>query len=256
MTGQHVPVNRDYWNGMAADWIALGEQLWRCEAPRWGIWGLPEADLSLLPTNLDRKDTIELGCGTGYVSGWMARRGARATGIDISAEQLATAHRLAEAHEADITFVEGDAEATGLPDAAFDVAISEYGAAIWCDPQIWLREAWRLLRPGGELVFLGTHPLALVTAPESGAPSERVLHRPYRGLQSIDWTAVEIDPGGIEFNLTISGWMRLFGEVGFEVVRYLELFAPESEQKDRFAIPADWAKAYPSEQVWHLSKPK
>jgi cyclopropane fatty-acyl-phospholipid synthase-like methyltransferase len=33
-------------------------------------------------------DTIELGCGTGYVSSWLARRGARPVGIDNSEAQL------------------------------------------------------------------------------------------------------------------------------------------------------------------------
>jgi SAM-dependent methyltransferase len=126
-------------------------------------------------------DAIELGCGTGYVSAWMARRGARVTGIDVSAEQLATARRLQGEHGLDVTFLEGNAEATGLPDAAFDFAISEYGAAIWCDPDLWLPEAHRLLRPGGTLVFLGNHPMAIITTPLNGAPCERVLHRPYRG---------------------------------------------------------------------------
>ena len=48
----------------------------------------------------------------------------------------------------------GDAEAVPLPDASFDLAISEYGASIWCDPYRWIPEAARLLRPGGVLVFL------------------------------------------------------------------------------------------------------
>ncbi|WP_417770389.1 class I SAM-dependent methyltransferase, partial [Stappia sp.] len=108
---------------------------------------------------------IELGCGTGYVSGWMWRRGARVTAIDISSGQLATARRLAAEHGAEITFIEGNAEQTGLEDASFDFAISEYGASIWCPPDRWLGEAWRLLRPGGRLVFLGNHPISLIARP-------------------------------------------------------------------------------------------
>jgi ubiquinone/menaquinone biosynthesis C-methylase UbiE len=62
---------------------------------------------------------------------------------------LATARELAAEHRADITFIEGNTEATGLPDASFDFEISEYGASIWCPPDEWLPEGWRLLRPGG-----------------------------------------------------------------------------------------------------------
>ena len=50
--------------------------------------------------------------------------------------------------------IEANAEDVPLPDASFDLAISEYGASIWCDPYKWIPEAARLLRPGGELIFL------------------------------------------------------------------------------------------------------
>ena len=43
----------------------------------------------------------------------------------------------------------------------FDLAFSEYGAAIWCDPYRWIPEAARMLRPGGWLIFLGGPPAAL-----------------------------------------------------------------------------------------------
>ncbi|NRB00491.1 MAG: methyltransferase domain-containing protein, partial [Rhodobacteraceae bacterium] len=163
--------------------------------------------------------------------------------------------RLAEAQGAQITFLEANAEATGLPDAAFDFAISEYGAAIWCRPEVWLREAWRLLRPGGRLVFLGNHPILNICQPMNGAPAEFSLHRPYRGMWGADWTEVEIDPSGVCFNLTISGWMDLFRKIGITVERFQELYAPASQTEMRAWIPAEWAKDYPAEHVWHLIKP-
>ena len=45
-------------------------------------------------SSLDGRDTIELGCGTGYVSAWLARRGARPIGLENSAAQLTTAREL------------------------------------------------------------------------------------------------------------------------------------------------------------------
>ncbi len=255
MGADHVAINRDVWDADAKNWVAGGERLWRAREPVWGNWELAEASLNLLPADLAGKDAIELGCGTGYVAGWLARRGARVTAIDVSANQLATARRLAEEHGVQIRFIEGNAEDTGLPDAGFDFAISEYGAAIWCPPGKWLREAWRLLRPGGRLVFLGNHPMALICSPESGAPCEAVLHRPYRGMWGVDWTRVELDPSGICFNLTMAGWMDLFAGIGFRVRKYQELYAPESATGTRAFVPAEWAREYPVEQVWHLEKP-
>lgn len=255
MTARHVQTNRDYWNREAPRWVAEGERLWACETPEWGIWSLPEAELGLLPQDMTGMDAIELGCGTGYVSGWMARRGARVTGIDISTEQLATAQRLARRHGAGITLQPGNAEALAFADASFDFAISEYGAAIWCDPHVWLREAWRVLRPRGRLVFLGHHPFVTITTPADGGACEAVLHRPYRGLARADWTEAEIDPGGIEFCLTFAGWMALFAEIGFVPEACRELYAPEGATGEMFGIPADWARSFPAEQVWMLRKP-
>ncbi|WP_375690164.1 class I SAM-dependent methyltransferase [Pseudooceanicola sp. LIPI14-2-Ac024] len=255
MDRDHVTVNRDVWDADADNWVAEGERLWSAEAPSWGNWGESEDRLQMLPADMRGKDAIELGCGTGYVAAWMARRGARVTAIDVSPRQLATARRLAAAHGAEITFIEGNAEVTGLPDGAFDFAISEYGAAIWCPPGDWLREAWRLLRPGGRLVFLGNHPFVLITTPENGAPCDRTLHRPYRGMWGADWTTVEIEPSGIAFNLTHADWWALFAEIGFRVAGYHEIYAPDWAEDTRGSVPADWARDFPVEQVWKLEKP-
>ena len=61
--------------------------------------------------------------------------------------------------------IEGSGEEVPLPDNSFDLALSEYGASVWCDPERWIAEAARLLRPGGRLVFL-TNGVASLTALE------------------------------------------------------------------------------------------
>ncbi len=250
---EHARENRAYWDSMADDWVAAGERGWQSEQPYWGCWHLPEAQLGLLPRDMSGMLAIELGCGTAYVSSWMACRGARVVGIDNSERQLATARRLAAEHEVELTLHHGCAEGVPYPDQHFDFAISEYGAAIWCDPLVWIPEAHRLLKPGAQLVFLGNTPLAMICTPLSGAACEPVLHRSYFELHRLDWTEAEVDPGGIEFNLPISGWLRLFRETGFEVLDYLELQAPEGSQ-DRSYVTAEWAARWPAEQVWKLRR--
>ena len=249
----YVLNNRAQWDAQAGDWVDAGERGW-VEDPAWGIWHIPETELHLLPADMSGMRAIELGCGTAYVSRWMNRRGASVVGIDNSEGQLKTARRLAAEHSVDLELLHGNAETVPYPDASFDFAISEYGAAIWADPYRWIPEAWRLLRPGGELVFLGNHPMATVAVDWSqDAPATRTLLNPYFGMHRIDYQEPDGSPG-TEFNLPISEWMRLFSEVGFEVISFLELRSKKRDDKQVFFVTADWAYDYPSEQVWKLRK--
>ena len=251
----HVATNRGYWNDAALEFAGPGEQAWAGE-PRWGIWGVPETDLSLLPPDMSGMDTIELGCGTGYVSAWMARRGATPVGIDLAENQLETARRLGAEHGLAIALVHGDAESTPFPDQSFDFAISEYGAALWCDPYVWIPEAFRLLRPGGSLVFLTNSILAMVCSPLDGSlPITERLERGYFDIHRLDWTNADDDPGGIEFNLPVSAWFDLFTSTGFEVTGFAEPRPSTGGEEVNYYVTADWARRWPSEQVWKLKKP-
>jgi SAM-dependent methyltransferase len=250
---EHVRENRAYWDDTADRWVEAGERKWRADEPSWGAWDIPESELGLLPADMSGMDAVELGCGTAYCSAWMARRGARVFAIDNSRRQLETAARLAEEHGVALELCHGNAERVPRPDASFDLALSEYGAALWCDPYVWIPEAHRLLRPGGTLVFLACTPLAIACTPPSGDRVEPTLHRDYFSLHRIDWRDDVIDPGGIEFNLPVSRWLRLFRETGFSLIDYLELQAP-ADREDRHNTPAAWARRWPSEHVFKLRR--
>ena len=112
---EHVAVNREYWDGMAHEWVEGGERAWKQAEPTWGQWGIPEGELHLLPDDMTGLRAIELGCGTAYVSAWMTRRGASVTAIDNSAEQLRTAQRLSEQHGVALELIHGNAEAVPIP---------------------------------------------------------------------------------------------------------------------------------------------
>src|SRR4249920_632056 len=208
---EHVRRNRIAWDRWAADYADPGAALWAQDAPTWGIWGVPESQLRMLPSDLADKDAIELGCGTAYVSAWLARRGARVVGIDNSEAQLATARSLQRQHGLDFPLLHGNAEAVPYHDASFDFAISEYGACLWADPQRWVPEAARLLRPGGQLVFLTNSFLMLLCVPpeEGVAATERLL-RPAFGMYRIDWP----ESPGVEFHLSHGDWIRLLRRSG------------------------------------------
>ena len=70
----HVLANRASWDADAHDWVDRGRISWAAEEITWGIWSVPERELRLLP-QVRGLDAVELGCGTGYVSSWLAPAG-------------------------------------------------------------------------------------------------------------------------------------------------------------------------------------
>src|SRR6201989_301101 len=180
---EHVIRNRAHWDNQASQYVKAGERAWAQDEPGWGIWNVPETQVQVFSEELAGKDAIELGCGTAYISAWLSRRGVRVVGIDISESQLRTARRLQQQYGQDFPLIQGDAESIAYPDASFDFAISEYGACLWADPQRWVPEAARLLRPGGQLVFLTNSFLLTMCVPpeEDLAATERLL-RPAFGM--------------------------------------------------------------------------
>jgi SAM-dependent methyltransferase len=242
----HVARNRAAWNAQAAEYVEPGRRNWSSE-PSWGIWGIPESDVHILPA-VEGLDVIELGCGTGYVSAWLARRGARPVGLDMSENQLATARALQDEHGLRFPLVQADAETAPFADASFDLAISEYGAAIWCDPYRWIPEAARLLRPGGRLIFLGNGALLMLAMYDTDAegPAGATLRRDYFGMHRFEWP----DEDGVEFHITHGDWIRLLRGSGFDVEDLIELQAPENATTRYPFVTLEWARRWPSEEVW------
>ena len=250
----HVARNRTAWDRNASEYVEPGERAWRLlpGEEHWGIFHVPEQELRMLPDDLAGLDAIELGCGTGYVSAWMARRGARVVGIDNSPRQLQTASRLQREHGLDFPLLLGNAERVPYPDASFDFAISEYGAALWADPAAWIPEAARLLRRGGRLHFLTNHVLAYLCSPDLEAdPMTDRLQRPMFGMGRTEWPD---DPDSVEFHPTHGDWIRLFADHGLEVLELLEPQVPEGATTRYPWASYDWARRWPVEEIWKVRK--
>jgi SAM-dependent methyltransferase len=247
---EHVRKNRVAWDTWAADYEAPGHRSWARTEPDWGIWGVPEAELHVLP-DVAGLDVIELGCGTAYVSAWLARRGARPVGIDNSQVQLANARRFQAEFGIEFPLIHGNAEAVPYPDASFDLAISEYGACLWADPHRWVPEAARLLRPAGRLIFLTNAATLMLCVPdEAGVPAGDALRRPYFGWHRFEWP----DDDSVEFHLTHGDWVRLLRANGFEIEDLIEIQAPEGATTRADYVSPDWARRWPSEEVWKTRK--
>ena len=252
-TPDYVRINRDAWTKSNARYTdGRAEEAWAQAEIAWGVWQTPESEVNVLP-DVRGKDVVELGCGTAYVGAWLKRRGARrVVGVDITPAQLTTAQRLNRKTGLGLELVEANAEVVPLRDASFDLVISEYGASIWCDPFKWIPEAARLLRSGGELVFLRNSTLAVLCSPDVGKVTE-ALQRPQRGMKRFDWP--DPDPG-VDFHISAGDLIRLLRANGFEILDLVELYAPESanDHVEYSYVTADWARRWPSEEIWRARK--
>ena len=120
------------------------------------------------------RDVLDLGCGTGRHTAWLAESGARVTAVDFSEEMLERARR--KVSPRDVRFIVHDLhEPLPLGDASFDAVVSGLVLEHLRDLERFFGEAHRVLRPQGRAVVSAMHPAmflrdsrARFTDPDSG----------------------------------------------------------------------------------------
>ena len=207
---------------------------------------MPEQQLGVLG-DVRGLDVAELGCGTAYFSAWLARRGARPTGVDVTPAQLESARRCQDRSGISFPLVEADAADVPLPSDSFDMVLSDCGASLWCDPARWVPEAARLLRPGGRLLFHTTTLLVTVCSPGTDGPARRELHRSQRQAYRL-----ATPQGGIQFHPGHGDWIEILRGSGFAIDALHELFAPSDAPDHPYytLASAEWARQWPAEEIW------
>jgi len=246
----YIERNRAAWDRRARESGLIGRNAWLDSELRWGLWAVPESELQLIRGVNATADAIELGCGAGAVAGWLARMGRRPVGVDISSAQLKIAQQLQNETGVSFPLIAGNAEEVPFDNASFDVAISEYGASLWCNPRRWLPEAHRLLRPGGLLVFFTNGAMLMACTPGDGGPATTRLARDYFSRYRVEFPG----EGAVEFHLTHGHWIRLLRATGFVLENLIEVRPPVGA-KPRFPLVSlDWARRWPSEEIWIARK--
>ena len=191
--------NRDVWTKANAEYTGRDARAsaWARTRSHWGIFGVPSRDLERARRR--RRPGRRRARLRHRVLLGVAGAARRAAGRRRRHAGPARRRRGAMQAEFGLEFplVEASAEDVPLPDASFDLAVSEYGASIWCDPDRWIPEAARLLRPGGRLVFLRNCTLVDPLLARRGAGRRSGSSGPQRGIGRIEW------PGetGVEFHL-------------------------------------------------------
>lgn len=110
------------------------------------------------------KSLVHLQCHFGLDTLSLARRGAKVTGVDFSANALSQARKLGQEAGLEARFVESNVyDAPQALGETYDIAFVTWGAINWLpDLDRWARVVAGVLKPGGFLYLLEGHPAALM----------------------------------------------------------------------------------------------
>nr|WP_188837888.1 class I SAM-dependent methyltransferase [Flexivirga endophytica] len=177
-TGETRTANRSWWDEEAVAYYAEhGDFLGDSELV-WGPEGLTESELGLLGP-LAGRDVLEIGAGAAQGGRYVAAQHARVVATDLSAGMLRQGALIDERSGRRLPLAQCDAMALPFADASFDVAFTAYGAVPFvADSGAIMREAARVLRPGGRFVFSTTHPIRWAF-PDAPGPEGLVADRSY-----------------------------------------------------------------------------
>jgi ubiquinone/menaquinone biosynthesis C-methylase UbiE len=172
-----------------------------------GPWAPGLVELSALQPG---ERVLDLACGTGVVARLAASKvgsAGKVAGLDLNEGMLVVARSLASPSGASITWIEGSAMATGLPDVSFDVVLCQQGLQFFPDRAMALREMHRVLVPGGRVLFS----VWRSAGPYNTAVGDALEH--YAGAQAATrYRASRVVPDAAELE-------RLLLDSGFRAVR-------------------------------------
>ena len=174
--------------------------------------------------------TLEIGCGEGRVARDLARRGHQVTGVDASPTLLEAA---CEA-DADSEYFLADAADLPFGDGSFDLVVAYNSLMDVDDMPGTVREASRVLEPGGRLCVCVTHPLMDAGRFESTDPDAPfVVSGSYFGRRRFEGTFERAGLG-----MTFRGWCyplsdyaRALEDAGFLLEALREPSVPEEDPR-------------------------
>ena len=159
----------------------------------------------LLPRLEPDAEVLDVGCGPGTITLGLARRARRVVGLDASEAMVEQARGLAaEADAANVGFEVGSAYELPFDDGSFDVVYAHQVLQHLGDPVRALRQAYRVLRPGGLVAVRDSDYETMVHAPAEPAIEHwrELYHQVARALGG------EPDAGRF-----LPGWVRAAGFV-------------------------------------------
>jgi len=206
--------------------------------------------LGLLPP-VSQCRCLEIGCGAGQNSIFLAKQGAECIAIDISEKQLAHGRKLAKAENVEVDFRSVSMNSMSSL-GTFDLIHSTYALPFSVDPAKVIADAAAMLNPGGRFLLTTGHPLYAGEWLEIGDDEDGVFLPDY--FQPEADVRMALDDGAMSAARTwpisqLAEWMH---EAGLLIERILEpapMPLPEMSKEDILStVPyesADWRALYP-----------
>lgn len=246
--------SRRWWDASADAYQSEHGAFLRDDGFVWCPEGLDEAEAGLLGP-VEGRRVLEVGCGAAQCGRWLARQGAAVTGVDVSRRQLQHSRRLDEATGVRVPVVQGDACHLPFASAAFDLACSAFGAVPFVgDSAGLMREASRVLRPGGRWVFAVTHPVRWCF-PDDPGPAGLVARDSYFDRRPY----VEVDEDGrptyVEHHRTVGDRVREIVAAGFRLVDLVEPTWPDDLTREWGAWSPTRGRVIPGTAIFVCEKP-
>ena len=199
--------------------------IWLVRRPQEAYYTFRDAFFELVPEPGD--GAIELGCGEGRVSRDLKARGHRVVGVDVAPTLVAAAQEL----DPEGQYVVADAAALPFRDASFDLAVAYNSLMDVDDLDGSVREAWRVLRPGGRFCICVTHPVNDAGTFEHEEEPGSAFHiQVYRGQRQYDLTVTRdgVTMRFVSWCYPLEGYTRPLEEAGFLIEALREPAADRS----------------------------
>lgn len=179
-----------------------------------------------IDSDLRNQKVLDLGCGDGFDANHYHSLGAKVTGIDASASLLS----LAKEEYPHIQFIEARAEKLPFPKESFDQVFSKYAIMTSADMEPIFSEIHRVLKPGGTMIILCTHPFRQFMEKQQTYAQDVEETRDYFTQQIVECKILDNTVTVFEPSHTLEEYFSSGVLKKFEIQRFTESFDPAADR--------------------------